>query len=112
MTAYDLSINSCGRSQGNPSRGKTTTGFNLSGMDWQDARTVAVDPNIIPLNSKLLIIFEDAKYKKYNGLYTARDTGGAIKGNKIDFYLGDSVGESFMNDFGVVKAKIYIVKDK
>ena len=38
-------------------------------------RTIAVDPRIIPLGSKVEI----------NGrIYIAEDTGGAIKGNRID----------------------------
>ena len=42
-------------------------------------RTIAVDPNVIPLGSKVLI----------NGnVYIAEDTGSAIKGKKIDIYFG------------------------
>ncbi len=55
---------------GNPPKTK-------SGTTPVAGRTVAVDPKKIPLGSKLLI----------NGhIYTAEDTGGAIKGNKIDIF--------------------------
>ncbi|MDO4302175.1 MAG: peptidoglycan DD-metalloendopeptidase family protein [Clostridia bacterium] len=48
-----------------------------SGTSPAANRTIAVDPKVIPLGSKVLI----------NGhIYTAEDTGGAIKGNKIDIY--------------------------
>lgn len=40
--------------------------------------TIAVDPNVIPLDSKVII----------EGIeYTAEDTGNKIKGNKIDVYV-------------------------
>ena len=41
--------------------------------------TIAVDPNVIPLGSKV--------YVSGYGLAIAADTGGAIKGNIIDVYL-------------------------
>lgn len=50
---------------------------------------IAVDPTVIPLGSKVLLLFQDDVYKRYNGVYTARDTGGAIKGHKIDLFMGD-----------------------
>ena len=46
-----------------------------SGTTVTPYRTIAVDPRVIPLGSKVII----------NGkVYFAEDTGGAIKGNKID----------------------------
>lgn len=42
-------------------------------------RTIAVDPDVIPLGSTVLI---DGK------AYIAEDIGGAIKGNVIDMYVG------------------------
>lgn len=50
---------------------------------------IAVDPRVIPLGSKVLVLFHDDAHKQYNGIYTARDTGGRIKGNIIDLYMGD-----------------------
>ena len=41
--------------------------------------TIAVDPSIIPLGSKV--------YIPGYGMAIAADTGGAIKGNKIDLFL-------------------------
>lgn len=105
-----MSYISCNKPNYSLSRGVTSTGYNLSGMSWKEARTIAADPNIIAPNSKVLIKFYDKDYHKYNGIYTCRDTGGAIKGNKIDFYLGDNIGEKQLNEFGLVKAKIFIIK--
>lgn len=51
--------------------------------------TVAVDPNVIPLGSKLLI----------NGIvYTAEDVGSKVKGKVIDVWVdheNDSFGRRF-----------------
>ncbi len=44
--------------------------------------TIAVDPSVIPLGSKV--------YVEGYGYAIAADTGGAIKGNKIDIYLNTS----------------------
>lgn len=106
ITAYDLSVQSCGKPMGHPNYGITASGYSLAGKSWEEAMTVAVDPKVIPLGSKLLIEFEDEAHQKYSGIYTARDTGGAIKGKKIDVFLGDfqdNNASSITMEFGVVK---------
>lgn len=45
---------------------------------------IAVDPSVIPLNSKLYIESADGGKSWIYGFAVAGDTGGAIKGNKID----------------------------
>ncbi|MBR4874395.1 MAG: DUF348 domain-containing protein [Clostridia bacterium] len=45
---------------------------------------VAVDPKVIPLNSKLYIESSDGGSSWIYGFAIAGDTGGAIKGNRID----------------------------
>lgn len=45
---------------------------------------VAVDPNVIPLNSKLYIESADGGQSWIYGFCVAGDTGGAIKGNRVD----------------------------
>lgn len=45
---------------------------------------VAVDPSVIPLNSKLYIESADGGKSWIYGFAVAGDTGGAIKGNKVD----------------------------
>lgn len=49
-------------------------------------RSIATDPRVIPTGSWVYIEFPDAP--QYNGKYKAEDTGGAIKGNKIDLFMG------------------------
>ena len=51
-----------------------------SGTIPQEGRTIAVDPNVIPLGTQVII---DGQ------IYTAEDTGSAVKGNVIDIYLSD-----------------------
>ena len=43
--------------------------------------TIAVDPSVIPYGTKVYI-------PKFNMTFTAEDCGGAIKGNKIDIFMG------------------------
>lgn len=63
---------------------------------------IAVDPNVIPLGSRVYIEYPDG-----TGQYAvAEDTGGAIKGNRIDVALS-SVGKAY--DFGIQKAKVYVL---
>lgn len=60
-----------------------------------EGRTLAVDPYVIPLNSK--IVFVDVPpgmdyLKEYHGktkIFIAEDIGGAIVGNKIDIFMKD-----------------------
>lgn len=59
--------------------------------------TVAVDPRVIPLGSKL--------YIEGYGYATARDTGGAIRGNKIDVWF-PSLGECYQWGYRHVKVTV------
>ena len=58
-----------------------------SGTRVTEGRTIAVDPKVIPLGSKVKITVPNMP--QYNGVYIAEDTGGAIKGNIIDIYIRD-----------------------
>ncbi|WP_300349463.1 3D domain-containing protein [Clostridium sp.] len=60
--------------------------------------TIAVDPNVIPLGSKV--------YVEGYGYAIAADTGGAIKGNKIDLYFNT---EAEVSNWGVRNLDIYIL---
>lgn len=66
---------------------------------------VAVDPSVIPLGSRLYI--ESANGTWIYGTAVAADTGGAIKGNKIDLYV-ESYSEAV--NFGRRTAKVYILE--
>lgn len=62
--------------------------------------TVAVDPRVIPLGTKLRI-------EGYNGIFVAQDTGTAIKRNTLDIAVNS---KSEANRLGVQYRKVYIVK--
>ncbi|MDO4562848.1 MAG: ubiquitin-like domain-containing protein [Clostridia bacterium] len=67
---------------------------------------VAVDPKVIPLHSKLYVVAEDGTSWIYGNSYAA-DTGGAIKGNRIDLLM-DTTYEC--NSFGRRKCKVYVLE--
>ncbi|WP_010632383.1 peptidoglycan-binding protein [Sporolactobacillus vineae] len=71
-TAYTANCSGCS--------GTTATGINL--LQHPNARVVAVDPSVIPLGTKL--------YVEGYGQAVAGDTGGAIKGLKIDVFLNNN----------------------
>lgn len=75
--------------------GTTATGINL--LQNPDTKVVAVDPSIIPLGTKL--------YVEGYGYAVAGDTGGAIKGRKIDVFFNDN-GTALQWGRRTVKVKI------
>jgi len=113
-TAYDLSVQSCGKTRTHKAFGITSRGIDLKGKNWKTARVIAVDPKVIPLDSKVEVTFLDPNYAKYNGVYIAGDTGSKIKGNRIDVFIEDTgdtkVSEEALN-FGVTKAYVRIVNE-
>ena len=113
VTAYDLSVDSCGKPIGHPAYGVTATGDKLSHKSWHEARTIAVDPDVIPLGSKVRLEFHDPKYKKYDGVYMAKDTGGAVTNQKVDLFHGDYQQNKAHKDtiaFGVRTADAWIIR--
>lgn len=97
-TAYDLSFESCGKYPGHPAYGITASGT------YAKVGTVAVDPRVIPLGTKMYIVSVDGSY--VYGYCTAEDTGGAIKGNKVDLFYNT---KSECMQFGRRNVKVYIL---
>ena len=104
ITAYDNSVESQGAWVN-----QTATEYNLKGKTREEAMCLAVDPKIIPLNSKVKLTF-DSDYAHMNGIYIARDTGGAIKGNRLDLFMGDGVNPQIVRNFGKRKVQVEIIK--
>lgn len=97
-SAYDLSYESCGKRPGDPHYGITA-----SGMKAQYG-VIAVDPRVIPLGTKLYVEAVDGSWSY--GFCVAGDTGGGIKGNRIDLFY-NSRAEAIA--FGRRQAKVYIL---
>lgn len=60
--------------------GKGATGTTASGTKATAGRTIATDPSVIPTGTQVVI---------EGHTYTAEDTGGAIKGKRIDIFVDD-----------------------
>ncbi|EAH1340140.1 peptidase M23, partial [Listeria monocytogenes] len=91
----ELTVTATAYSKAEPGMGHMTA----TGIDLNDnSRVIAVDPSVIPLGSKV--------YVEGYGQAIAADTGGAIKGNKIDVHL-NSVQEA--NNWGVKQVKVQIL---
>lgn len=87
-TAYTASCTGCS--------GITATGINLKANPG--LKVIAVDPNVIPLGSKV--------YVEGYGYAVAGDTGGAIKGNKIDLFMAK---QSSAIAFGRQQVKVTVL---
>lgn len=75
------------------------TGITATGTKTTEGRTIAVDPDVIPLGWWV--------YIEGIGFRRAEDTGGAILGNKIDIYF-DSV--DYARQFGIKRGyKVYVI---
>ncbi len=97
-TGYDIGYESCGKLPGDPLYGITATGIRAT------YGVVAVDPRVIPLGSKLFIQTADGSFTY--GYALAADTGGAIKGNRIDLCF-DSRQEAL--NFGRRDVIVYVL---
>ncbi len=97
-SAYDLSYESCGKRPGDRGYGITASGMQAK------YGVVAVDPKVIPLGTKLYITSLDGSWTY--GEAIAGDTGGAIKGNRVDLFF-DSYSECI--NFGRRQAMVYII---
>lgn len=76
--------------------GVTSTGINLQANP--NMKVIAVDPNVIPLGSKVWV--------EGYGVAVAGDTGGAIKGNRIDVHVPN---KSAAYSWGVRTVQVKII---
>jgi len=98
-TAYDLSYASTGKTPGDRYYGITASGTKAR------PGAVAVDPKVIPLGTKLYVQSLDGT-KDY-GFAIAEDTGGAIKGNKIDLFFNTA---KECRNFGRRNVKVFVLQ--
>ena len=88
-TAYTADCNGC--------TGVTATGINLKSNP--NLKVIAVDPSVIPLGSKVWV--------EGYGYAVAGDTGGAIKGKKVDLHFPT---KDAAYKFGNRQVKIKVIK--
>lgn len=72
-----------------------------TGTKPQVMKTIAVDPSVIPLGSKVYI-------PEFDRVFIAEDTGGKIKGDRIDIYMQT---ESQCKEWGIRDITIYILEN-
>ncbi|MGI1690872.1 ubiquitin-like domain-containing protein [Thermoanaerobacter uzonensis] len=92
-TAYTNGVADTGKKPGDPNYGITATGTKAT------RGVIAVDPRVIPLGTRL--------YVEGYGFGIAADTGGAIKGDKIDVFF-PTLEETIK--WGRRYVKVYILK--
>lgn len=92
ITAYCNCQICCGKLPSHPAYGITASGKVASNG------TIAVDRKVIPMGSKVRI-------EGLAGVFRAEDTGGAIKGNRIDVWFPT---HAEAKRFGVQKRKVYM----
>ncbi|NBG89073.1 3D domain-containing protein [Isachenkonia alkalipeptolytica] len=97
-TAYTAGYESTGKRPGDPGYGVTRSGTRVR------PGVVAVDPNVIPLGTKLYV--ESLDGTRSYGYSTAEDTGGAIKGNRIDLYFENL---SAAQRYGRRDVRVYVI---
>lgn len=79
--------------------GPWANGVTSTGATATTNRTIAVDPTQIPYGSKVVI----------NGqVYVAEDCGGAIKGNRIDIYVGS---HAEAEQRGLFYTEVYLLEE-
>ena len=93
LTAYCSCAKCCGKWAYNRPDGII---YGAIGEELKEGYSIAVDPNVIPYRTKVII---DGK------TYKAQDCGGAIKGNRIDVYMND---HNDALEFGVQYAEVFV----
>lgn len=93
-TAYDNCPICTGKTKDHPAFGITS-----SGVPATPDRTIAVDPQVIPIGTWV--------YIEGLGVYRAEDTGGAIRGNRIDIFM--PTHEEALN-FGIQELDVFLVE--
>ena len=92
LTAYCACSRCCG---------VWANGYTATGAWATEGRTIAVDPDVIPYGSRVLLIWPDGTQHSY----IAEDCGGGVNGNHIDVFFNDHQAARV---FGVQSAMVYM----
>lgn len=103
-SAYCLCYKCCQKTPDNPNYGRTASGLVI--VPGTGMKVVSVDPTVIPLKSKVYV--QGLNGAPDYGYAVAADTGGAIKGNRVDLYM-DSHSEALK--WGRRDVRVYILPD-
>lgn len=95
VTHYCPCKKCCGKDPDHPAYGITATGTVATA-----GRTIAVDPDVIPYGTEVLVRYEDGT----EHTYIAEDCGSAIDGNRLDVFM-DSHGAAW--DAGIKTAEVF-----
>jgi 3D (Asp-Asp-Asp) domain-containing protein len=96
VTHYCPCKKCCGKDPTHPAYGITASGTVATA-----GRTIAVDPDVIPYGTELLVRYEDGTERTY----IAEDCGGGIDGNRLDVFM-DSHQDALVA--GVKTAEVFI----
>lgn len=92
LTAYCACSKCCG---------VWANGYTATGTLATEGRTIAVDPDVIPYGSRVLLICPDGTQHSY----ISEDCGGGVNGNHIDVFFNDHQAARV---FGVQSAMAYL----
>jgi 3D (Asp-Asp-Asp) domain-containing protein len=90
VTYYTNSVADCGKMDGVTS----------SGTVAQINHTIATDPRVVPTGTEIMI---DGQ------IYTAEDTGGAIKGKRIDVFVGS---DQEARQLGRTEKEVFLIREE
>jgi 3D (Asp-Asp-Asp) domain-containing protein len=71
---------------------------------WSRPGTVAADPSVLPLGSRIRVVGAG----NYSGEYSVEDTGAKVIGRHIDIYMPTNTEA---NRFGKQRVKVYILSE-
>jgi 3D (Asp-Asp-Asp) domain-containing protein len=81
----------------------TVPGTTASGKVTREGRTVAADPAVLPIGSKI----EVRGAGPYSGIYVVSDTGPKINGREIDIYIDDNAAAK---RFGSKRVRVRVLQ--
>ncbi|AEI45278.1 3D domain-containing protein [Paenibacillus mucilaginosus] len=99
-TGYYAGIESTGKEPGHPEYGVTYSGLKVT-RDVESFSTIAADPSVFPIGTVL--------YIPGYGYGVVADTGGAIKGKRIDLYF--ETKDQVYREWGKKTLNVFVVKE-
>ncbi len=101
-TAYTADIDPATGKPDDPWRGMTASGKQaVAGL------TIAADLKVLPMHTRVYVEGIDAHGKQFSGIYQVMDTGGSIKGNRIDIFVSTFAQAK---SFGRRSMKVYVLE--